>query len=82
MKGNYFGAYENSDENAKQGYTLFISKSENVHDYCECAGYVHGKICYHLKEAKKLEKKLSGFDILSVLAKANEERKNKKEDKI
>ena len=58
IRGNYFGAYENSDENAKQGYTIFISHDNKVQDYCECDGYVHGKPCYHLKNAKELEKKL------------------------
>jgi len=55
IRGNYFGAYESSDENAKMGYQIFISTTKDVHSTCECMGYVHGKECYHLKSAKDLE---------------------------
>lgn len=57
--GYYYGAYENDDENAKQGYAIFISDTEGIHDYCECLGYVHGKPCYHIIRAKELEVVLS-----------------------
>jgi hypothetical protein len=53
-KGNYFGAYENSEDDAKKGYTIFISDSIDEKTYCECMGYVHGKGCYHIKRAKQL----------------------------
>lgn len=59
-KGDYFGAYETSDPDSKQGYTLFISNTIFAKDYCECRGFVHGKLCYHLKEAKQLRLKLFG----------------------
>jgi len=52
LSGHYFGAYADSDENAKKGYDFFIS-STNKRDWCECLGFVHGKLCYHIKEAKK-----------------------------
>lgn len=52
-KGYYFGAYENAEEEAKKGYQFFISTTPENSDWCECMGYIHGKICYHLKEAKK-----------------------------
>jgi len=58
IRGNYFGAYGNADKNSKQGYTIFISHNNKVHDSCECDGYVHGKPCYHLKDAKALEEML------------------------
>ncbi len=58
IKGNYFGAYENSEEDSKQGYTVFISNTIFTKDYCECRGFIHGKLCYHLKDAKKLWLKL------------------------
>ena len=53
-KGNYFGAYESNDDDSKKGYTVFISTSEDEKTYCECMGFVHGKICYHIKRAKEL----------------------------
>ena len=52
MKGHYFGAFENTADDAKKGYDFFISNTEGVEDWCECLGYVHGKMCYHIKEAK------------------------------
>lgn len=56
-KGNYYGAFENSSEDAKLGYLIFIS-CDGRPNTCECLGYVHGKNCYHLDEAIKLEVKL------------------------
>ena len=53
-KGTYFGAYENKDDDSKKGYTIFISTSEDEKTYCECMGFVHGKLCYHIKRAKEL----------------------------
>lgn len=58
--GNYYGAYENSDEDAKKGYTIFITNSANAKTYCECMGYVHGKMCYHIKESLEKEKMIFG----------------------
>ena len=55
MRGNYYGAYENNDENTKYGYTVFVSNTKDTHDYCECAAFVHNKPCYHLIRAKELE---------------------------
>ena len=55
IRGNYYGAYESDDENAKQGYTIFISTTDGIHYYCECMGCVHGTHCYHLIRAKELE---------------------------
>lgn len=55
IRGNYYAAYENNDENAKQGYTIFISTTKGVHNSCECMGYVHGNECYHMKAALDLE---------------------------
>ncbi len=55
IRGNYYGAYESNDENAKQGYVLFISHTKKVRDYCECIGWSLGKVCYHLKRAKEIE---------------------------
>ncbi len=60
MRGNYYGAYESDAEQAKQGYTVFISHSEDTRDYCECMAYVHGNPCYHLIRAKELEVILVG----------------------
>lgn len=51
--GYYFGAFENSTNDAEQGYTLFVSKVRGIEDWCECMAYVHGKNCYHIKEIKK-----------------------------
>ena len=53
FKGHYFGAYASPNEDAKKGYDFFISNTEGVKDWCDCLGFVHGKICYHIKEAKK-----------------------------
>lgn len=53
FKGYYFGAYENTKKDAKKGYDFFISNIDQKKDWCECLGFVHGKICYHIKEAKK-----------------------------
>lgn len=58
INGNYFGAFENRDENAKQGYTVFLSHTKGVRNYCECKGWSIRESCYHLKGAKKLEDKL------------------------
>jgi len=55
IRGNYYGAYENNEENAKQGYTVFISHTDGIHNSCECMEYVHGKPCYHLIRANELE---------------------------
>lgn len=55
IRGNYYGAYASGDENEKQKYQIFISHTEEMHDSCECMGYVHGKPCYHLIRAKELE---------------------------
>lgn len=52
-KGLYFGAYTSKSTKAKKGYDFFISNTDDVKDWCECMGFVHGKVCYHLKEAKK-----------------------------
>ena len=51
--GYNFGAFVNIEENAEKGYDFFISKSEDTKDWCECMGFVHGKLCYHIKEARK-----------------------------
>lgn len=51
-KGHYFGAFATPDEHAKKGYDFFISTTSKK-DWCECLGYVHGKLCYHISEAKK-----------------------------
>lgn len=60
IKGNYFGAFTNSNENSFMGYTLFLSNIDELKNYCECAGFIHGKICYHLKKAMILQEKLFG----------------------
>ena len=52
-KGYYFGAFESADDDAKKGYDFFISNTEGVKDWCECMGFVHGKMCYHIREAKQ-----------------------------
>ena len=54
FKGYYFGAFENTKINAKKGYDFFISHTDQKKDWCECLGFVHGKLCYHIKEAKKI----------------------------
>ncbi len=53
--GHYYGAFESDEENAKLGYTVFISNTDGVDDYCECMAYVHGNPCYHLIKAKEME---------------------------
>jgi len=53
LKGYYFGAYASATDGAKKGYDFFISDTDNEKDWCECMGFVHGKLCYHLKEAHK-----------------------------
>lgn len=53
-KGNYFGAYDSNEDDSKKGYTIFISTSEDEKTYCECMGFVHGKLCYHIKRAREL----------------------------
>lgn len=58
-RGNYYTAYANTDENSKQGYTIFISHTKGIHDSCECMAYVHGDPCYHMVRAKELEVILS-----------------------
>ena len=60
IRGNYYAAYESDDENAKQGYTIFISTTEGVHDSCECMAYIHNLPCYHIIRAKELEVILIG----------------------
>ena len=52
-KGHHFGAFRNTDEESKKGYDFSISIVEGGKDWCECMGFVHGKMCYHLKEARK-----------------------------
>ncbi len=56
--GNYFGAYKENDSESKKGYVLFLTTSPDEKDWCECMGHVHGKRCYHLKNADILSKKL------------------------
>lgn len=53
FKGHYFGAYAHAGNDAQKGYDFFISNTKNEKDWCECMGFTHGKICYHIKEAKK-----------------------------
>ena len=53
--GNYFGAYQEATSESKKGYVVFVSSSPDEKDWCECMGYVHGKNCYHLDDAKKLQ---------------------------
>lgn len=73
--GNYFGAYEKNDSESKKGYVVFIGNSSNEKDWCECMGYVHGKTCYHVTDAKKLNERLFGtFDLGAAMEKANKER--------
>jgi len=55
MKGNYYHAYSSSDDEAKQGYQIFISTTDGIHDSCECLGFIHLKPCYHLIRAKEIE---------------------------
>jgi len=52
FKGYYFGAYAHAGNDAEKGYDFFISNTKGVRDWCECMGFVHGKMCYHIKEAK------------------------------
>jgi len=59
MKGNYYAAYPNNDEDVKPGYHLFISHTKETQEFCECMAYVHGKPCYHLIRARELEVRLS-----------------------
>jgi len=59
IKGNYYSAYENDDENVKPRYHIFISHTDGIHDYCECLAFVHLKPCYHLIRARELEVVLS-----------------------
>ena len=75
IKGNYFGAYDGPSEDDKQGYTLFISHTPDAKDYCECRGYVHGKLCYHLKDAQKLEEFLGVTDLSDAQKKRERETK-------
>ncbi len=60
-KGHYFGAFENISQDAEQGYDFFISTTQGVKDWCECLGFVHGKLCYHIKESKKRFESLGGM---------------------
>ena len=53
FKGYYFGAFANADSNATKGYDFFISNINEKKNWCECLGFVHGKLCYHIKEAKE-----------------------------
>ena len=53
FKGSYFGAYAHAGKDAEKGYDFFISNSKDEKDWCECKGFLHGKICYHIKDAKK-----------------------------
>jgi len=55
IRGNYYGAYENDNENAKLGYQIFISHTDGIHDSCECYAYIHNLPCYHIIRAKELE---------------------------
>ena len=52
-KGHHFGAFRDAGEYAKKGYDFFLSIVEGGKDWCECMGFVHGKLCYHLKESHK-----------------------------
>ncbi len=56
--GYYFGAFKEATSESKKGYVLFLSSSPDEKDWCECMGYVHGKNCYHLDDARILSKKL------------------------
>lgn len=58
IKGNYYGAYASTDENSKQGYTVFVSHTEKVRNYCECVGWSLKEACYHLIIARELEERL------------------------
>lgn len=60
IRGNFYGAFDSKDDNANQGYTIFISTTKKVKSTCECMGYIHGKECYHLKSSKDLEVVLFG----------------------
>jgi len=60
VRGNFYGAFDSNDNDADQGYTIFISNTKRVKSICECMGYIHGKWCYHLKDAKDLEVILFG----------------------
>lgn len=56
IRGNYYGAYDSSDEDeSKMGYQIFISTTKKVDSTCECLGYIYNKPCYHIKKAKDLE---------------------------
>jgi len=59
IRGNYYGAYESNDEQSKQGYTVFISHTNGIHDSCECLAYIHNVPCYHIIRAQELEVILS-----------------------
>ena len=51
--GYEFGAFKSTQNDAEMGYTLFIPNESPEKDWCECDGYVHGKRCYHVKEARR-----------------------------
>lgn len=78
LRGNYFGAYVDSDIDSKQGYQVFISHTPGIENTCECNGYIHGKLCYHITEAKKLEQKLFvTFDLGTTLEKVDKKRERR-----
>ena len=53
FKGHYFGAYAHAGDDAEKGHDFFISDTKGEKDWCDCSGFVHGKTCYHIKDAKK-----------------------------
>lgn len=74
--GNYFGAYAENDSESKKGYVVFLTTSTNEKDWCECMGYVHGKNCYHLDDARTLSKKLMlGFPTPELKSKTDAKKK-------
>jgi len=78
--GNYFGAYEKNDSESKKGYVVFVGNSSDERDWCECMGFVHGKNCYHVTYAKKLNERLFGkYDLGAAMDQANKERESRGE---
>lgn len=55
MNGNYYYAYSSSDDNAKRGYQIFISTTDEKPDNCDCISFVYNKPCYHLIRTRELE---------------------------
>jgi len=54
IKGNYYQAYSSDDDDAKLGYQIFISTTDEP-DNCDCMAFVYNIPCYHLIRARKLE---------------------------